>query len=115
MLRPVDNWFLQHEEPVKSCLAFLRDHILKYSVAVTETWRYGMPFYNYHGKRFCYLWVHKKFHQPYIGIVDGNKVVHPDLMKESRTRMKILLVDPLTDIPIAKLDEILHRVISLYK
>jgi hypothetical protein len=73
-----------------------------------------MPFYNYQGKRFGYLWVHKKYHQPYIGIVNGNKIDHPDLLKETRTRMKIFLVDPVKDIPIVKLDELLNKVIALY-
>jgi len=67
MLRPIDNWFLQKEEPIKSCLQFLRDYILRQDAAITETWKYGMAFYCYKGKRFCYLWVHKKYGLPYIG------------------------------------------------
>jgi hypothetical protein len=61
MLRPIDNYFLQHEEPTKSCLQFLREHILQLDKNITETWKYGAPFYNIHGKRFCYLWTHKKY------------------------------------------------------
>lgn len=41
MLRPIDNWFLQKDEPVKSCLQFLRAHILKQDPGITETWKYG--------------------------------------------------------------------------
>jgi hypothetical protein len=93
MLRPIDNWFLQKEEPIKSCLQFLRKHILQQDAAITETWQYGMPFYCYKGKRFCYLWVHKKFGQPYIGIVNGKRIVHPGLLVEKRAGMKILLLN----------------------
>jgi len=32
MLRPIDNYFLQQAEPVKSCLQFLREHILNMTV-----------------------------------------------------------------------------------
>lgn len=114
MLRPMDNYFLQQEEPIKSCLQFLRKHILKLDKNFTETWQYGMPFY-YHGdKRVCYLWVHKKFHQPYLGIVEGKMITHPDLVQEKRTRMKILLIDPAKNIPLRKINAILKEAIALY-
>ena len=115
MLRPIDNYFLQQEEPAKSCLQFLRDHILQQDPNISEAWKYGMPFYCYRGKMFCYLWVHKKHLQPYLGIVEGNKVHHPDLLTEKRARMKILLVDPVRDIPVRKITALLKEVIALYK
>jgi hypothetical protein len=115
MLRPIDNYFLQKEEPVRSCLQFLREYILTFDPGISEAWRYGMPFYFYKGKRFCYLWVHKKYEQPYIGIVDGNKIDHPDLIVEKRARMKILLIDPGKNIPLRKMALILRNVLELYK
>ena len=115
MLRPLDNWYLQQEEPAKSCFQFLRTHILRQDDAITESWKYGMPFFCYHGKMFCYLWWHKKFQQPYVGIVEGNKIKHPDLIQEKRARMKILLLDPSKDIPLKKVNGILKEVLALYK
>ena len=115
MLRPIDNYFLQKEEPIKSCLQFLREHILKQDANITEAWKYGMPFYCYNKKMCCYLWVHKKYQQPYIGIVEGNHMNHPDLIIEKRARMKILLIDPAKDIPVKKIDAILKEVLALYK
>lgn len=115
MLRPIDSWFLSKEEPVKSCLQFLREHILKQDANITETWQYGMPFYLYSGKRFCYLWMHKKYGQPYIGIVDGKQIEHPDLVMEKRARMKILLVDPDSNLPMKKINKVLNKVLKLYK
>ena len=114
-LRPVDNWFLQKDEPVKSCLQFLREYILKQNAGITEAWKYGMPFFCYKGKMFCYLWVHKKYGQPYLGIVEGKKIDHPDLIIEKRARMKILLLDPDRDIPIRKINAILKEVLALYE
>lgn len=114
-LRPVDNWFLQKDEPVKSCLQFLREYILKQNAGITESWKYGMPFFCYKGKMFCYLWVHKKYGQPYLGIVEGKKIDHPDLILEKRARMKILLLNPDRDIPIRKINAILKEVLALYK
>ncbi len=115
MLRPIDNYFLQQTEPTKSCLQFLRTHIIDLDENVTEAWKYGMPFYCYNGKMFCYLWIHKKLLQPYIGIVEGHQINHPDLIVEKRARMKILLLDPTKDLPIEKIDFILKLALTFYQ
>ena len=73
-----------------------------------------MPFFCYNGKMICYLWVHKKKNWPYLGIVEGKKINHPDLIIEKIARMKILLVDPSNDIPIKKITAILKEVLALY-
>ena len=106
--------FLQKEEPVKSCLLFLREYILNYDPNITEAWKYGMPFYCYLGKMFCYLWVHKKNGLPYIGIVEGKKIDHPSLIIEGRARMKIMLLDPSNDLPMETIKSILDIAISFY-
>lgn len=115
MLRPIDDYFLQKEEPVKSCLQFLREYILKKDPHITEAWKYGMPCFCYDGKAFCYLWIHKKYKQPYILIVEGHSIKHPDLLQEKRARMKILLIDPDKDIPVKKLNGIFKDLLALYK
>jgi len=96
-------------------LQYLRDFILQQDSNITEAWKYGMPFFCYKGKMICYLWQHKKYHQPYIGIVEGAQIHHPDLLREKRARMKILLIDPERDIPVKKVKAILKEVIALYK
>lgn len=100
---------------MKSCLQFLRTFILQQDEHLTEAWKYGMPFYCYNGKMCCYLWQHKKFLQPYIGIVEGARIHHPELLQEKRARMKILLIDPRKDIPVRKVRTILQEMIALYK
>jgi Domain of unknown function (DU1801) len=115
MLRPIDNYFLQNEEPFKSCLQSLRQHILQFDDHITERWLYGMPFFYFKGKRFCYLWIHKKLRKPYIGIVDGNKIDHPDLVSEKRSRMKVLLLHAGKDLPLKKINTILKKAIRLYQ
>jgi hypothetical protein len=114
MLRPIDSYFLQHDEPVRSCLQFLREHILKHDVNVSEAWKYRMPVYCYNQKMFCYLWTHKKYHQPYIGFVEGKQLNHKDLIIEKRARMKILLLDPNKDLPLETINNILRAAIALY-
>lgn len=114
-LRPIDQYYQAKEEPLKSCLEFLRAHILKQNANITEAWKYGMPFFCYKGKMICYLWIHKKYKQPYIGIVEGKKIHHPDLLQEKRARMKILLVDSSKDLPMKKINTILKEVIAHYQ
>lgn len=114
MLRPIDSYFLNQEEPNRSCLQALRLYILGWNEHVTEDLSYGMPFYYYKGKRFCYLWVHKKSGQPYIGIVDGKKIDDPDLILEKRARMKIFLLDNSKDLPVKRIDSILKKIVRLY-
>ena len=115
MLRPIDLFFLQKDEPHKSSLQFLRSFVKELDHEIKEEWKYGMPFYYYKGKMFCYLWIHKKLNQPYIGIVEGLKINHPNLLLEKRARMKILLIDPEKDIPVKMIRSILHTALSFYK
>lgn len=114
-MKPIDLYYLDKEEPTRSCLQFLRAHILLQDADISEAWKYGMPFFCYKGKMICYLWVHKKYKQPHIGIVEGAKIKHSDLLQEKRARMKILLVDPTRDLPMKKINSILGQVMALYK
>ncbi len=115
MLRLIDQYFLQKEEPIKSCLLALREYVLRFHQDLTEEWKYGMPMYYYRGKMFCYLWVHKKYKQPYLGIVEGKKIEHPKLLLEKRARMKIMLLDPEKDLPVKAINSILKEALKFYK
>ncbi len=70
-------------------------------------------FFCLRGKMLCYLWVHQKNHQPYLGIVEGNKITHPKLIAENRSRMKIMLIDPTRDLPIRTIHFILKMALKL--
>ncbi len=114
-MRPIDNFYLLQEEPTKGCLLALKEIILSQDSHVAEAWKYGMPFFTYKGKMFCYLWVHKKHKLPYIGIVEGKHFDHPDLIIEKRSRMKILLLNPNKDLPVKTIEIILQQAVNLYK
>ena len=111
----LDNFYLQQDEPTKSCLLALREIILRQDPEITNAWKYGMPFFCYKGKIFCYLWFHKKYKQPYIGIVEGKQFDEPFLIQEDRSRMKIMLFDPNEDLPLQKIENVLQKAINLYK
>jgi len=115
MENDLDNFYLQKEEPLKGSLLAMRKIILSQDKEIIAAWKYGMPFFCYKGKMFCYLWIHKKYHQPYLGIVEGKRINHPDLIIEKRSRMKIMLFDPGKDLPLKKINTILKQAINLYK
>lgn len=114
-MRELDNFYLQQDEPIKGTLLALRKIILQQDEDVTNAWKYGMPFFCYKGKMFCYLWFHKKHKQPYIGIVEGKRFDEPFLIQEDRSRMKIMLFDPNEDLPLQTIENILQKAINLYK
>jgi len=114
-MRELDDFYLQQDEPTKGTLLALREIILEQDKDVTNAWKYGMPFFCYKGKMFCYLWFHKKYKQPYIGIVEGNRFDEPFLIQEVRSRMKIMLLDPNEDLPLQTIENILQKAINLYK
>jgi len=111
----LNSFYLQKEEPIKGCLLSLREIILAQDPEITNVLKYGMPFFCYKGKMFCYLWMHKTLQQPYIGIVEGNHFDNPELIMEKRSRMKIMVLDPEKDLPIESINLILQKAIGLYK
>jgi hypothetical protein len=115
MISDLDNFYLQHTEPKNSCLLALKAIILKQDKNITAEWKYRMPFFCYKGKMFCYLWVHKTLYQPYLGIVEGKRIEHPDLILEKRARMKIMLFDEEEDLPVNEIEAILQQALSFYK
>ncbi len=111
----LDSYYLNKEEPTKSCLLALRDLILNYDPNISETRKYGMPCFCYRKKMFCYLWADKKTDEPYILMVEGKHLNHPKLEVGERSRMKIFRINPNKDLPIATIKLILKRALDLYR
>lgn len=114
-MKPLDQFYLNLEEPQKSCFMALRDIILSLDDAVTPEWKYKLPFFYYKGKMFCYLWKDKKTGFPYIGITKGEFLNHPSLILGDRKKMKVLPINPNEDIPHALVVEILHEAMGCYE
>lgn len=114
-MKEVDDFYLKQEEPFRSCFLALKEIILSKDTQITNVLKYGMPFFCYKEKMCCYLWIHKKLQKPYIGIVEGKRINHPELIVEKRSRMKIMLLDPDKDLPMETIEKILNEVLSLYK
>lgn len=115
MIRELDHFYENKEEPNRSCLLALRSILLKQDEKVSETRKYGMPCFSYQKKMFCYLWVDKKTEEPYLLMVEGNYLTNPRLEKGTRKRMKILRIDPRKDLEIELIEKILRDALDLYR
>jgi hypothetical protein len=115
MQEDLQNFYLSKQEPNKSCLLALRSVILNQDKEITETRKWGMPCFCYKKKMFCYLWTDKKTDEPYILMVEGNQIEHPELEVGSRLRMKIFRINPKEDLPLDTIEIILQSGLDLYR
>ena len=111
----LDTFYSSKPEPIQGCLLTLRDIILNYSPHISETVKYGMPCFCLYGKMFCYLWTDKKSNEPYILIVEGNRIEHPSLIKGNRARMKIFPIMSNEDIPLTVINEVFDMAAVFYE
>ena len=115
MLTALDNFYLQQDEPLRGCFLALRQTILNHDAAITNAWKFNMPFFLYKGKMFCYIWTHKKLQQPFIGFNEGKRLNHPSLIFENRSRIKIMILDAEKKLPVEIIEEVLNMAIELVK
>lgn len=108
------SFYLNQEEPNRSCLLAIRKIILERNHQIRETKKYGMPCFTFRGKAFCYLWIDKKSSDPYVLFVEGKYLEHPNLEVGKRSRMKIFRLNPEKDIPIKSLTMLLNQALDLY-
>ena len=114
-MKELDDFYENSKVPFKETLFALNEIILRQDKDITNVLKYGMPFFCYKKKMFCYLWIHKKLKQPYIGIVEGKYFDEPFLIQENRSRMKIFLFDSEKDLPVEEIESIIQKAIKLYK
>lgn len=115
MLRKLDEFYNNQQEPTKSCLDALRGIILNYKPGITEEWYYRLPCFFYKGEMFCYLYVDKKNGHPYIAMYPGQRLKHPKLVSGNRTQSKILAIHPEKDIPIKTIASVFKEALSFFK
>ena len=115
MIRDIDSYYLDKDEPNKSCLLTLRGLILGQDKNVTETQKWGMPCFCYKKKMFCYLWTDKRTSEPYILLVEGKYLNHPQLEEGNRSRMKIFRINPNKDLPFKTITLLLNAALDLYR
>lgn len=106
-MNPLNEYFLRQPEPYRSTLLFLKDYILNSDEDITLGLSFGLPFFKYKGKMFCFFNYHKKYKQYYISFNKGNELNFPELLQEDRKLFKILLLDENQDLPLELIAEIM--------
>lgn len=114
-MRDVENYYLNQEEPNKSCFLALRKIIIEQDLNVSETVKWGMPCFMFKKKMFCYLWTDKKTTEPYMLFVEGKYLNHPQLETGNRSRMKVFRINPNRDLPINTIESLLNEALNIYR
>lgn len=114
MLTPLDSFYENLTEPLRSYLLAIREFIIFHDSEINEKFKYKLPFFYYLNKPFCYLWKNKATNAPYIGFSRGHLSDHPLLETGNRTTIKILKLDIQEDIDYNILDEILNHMKDFY-
>ena len=114
MLNHIEEFYHKQNPTHREILLLLRSLILGLDDHLNEQWKYGAPFFCYNKKMFCYFWIDKKTHAPYIGVVEGGRIDHPLLEKGNRKRMKVLRLNPEEDLPVEGIEEVLREALQYY-
>ncbi|MBN4077547.1 DUF1801 domain-containing protein [bacterium AH-315-C20] len=102
----IEHFYFDIDESIKSCILAIRDIILDSDSNISEGVKYGLPFFFYKGKNFAYIWFDKKSGHPYIRITKGSKIDHPILYAGDRNTIKVIPIDPESDIPVKQMYEV---------
>jgi hypothetical protein len=110
----IEGFYLGQKEPLKSMLLYLRGHLLK-DLEMSESFKYGLSFFDYKGKYFCYFHKEKKTGIPYLAFTQGKHIDHPALVMGNRKQIAVLHFYPKENFPIHLLDEILIKGKAIHK
>src|SRR5690554_7337932 len=66
MNEKLHDYYMNKEEPNKSCLFVLRDIILEQDEQITESIKWNSPCFSYKNRMFCFFMIDKKTNQPYL-------------------------------------------------
>ncbi len=115
MIKKTYQFYLDLSEPNQSCLLILRDIILNVNDLIVEDLKSNTPCFNFNKQILCYLWVDKSTSEPCILIAEGKKLNLPELEKTTHKKIELLRINPTEDIPLEKINYILHKALEYYK
>lgn len=113
MMKTTDNYYLEQDEPNRSCLLALREFVLKYDPGISEALKWGIPSFSLDKKMCLFFNIDKKTKQPYLLFSNGNEMEHPLLEQGTRLRMKTLVIDPNMDLPIKVLNDLMCQAVTI--
>lgn len=113
-MKELDHFYFSQEEPLRGCYLALKQIILDCNEKITPEWKYRLPFFYYKGKMLCYLWKDKITQEPYIGFMDGMKMLHPGLVQGDRARVRVFGVSLNSDIDPETIKALIDEAIKVH-
>lgn len=106
-MKALDAYYDGLTEPLQGFMLAIRQIILELDQQIDETWKWNTPFFLYRNRMLCYLWRDKKTGEPYLGIYGGDALDHPALVQKHGAKIRKLVFDLETDIPVETIREVL--------
>ncbi len=109
-MNPVEIYILKQDKSHQSILLFVRQIIFETFPEINEKFKYGIPFYYYKQKPFCYLNIPKKKKYVDVGFVKGFQLSNKQdvlVAGNNRNSVKSIQYSTLSEIDFNILKEIL--------
>ena len=107
-MSPLENYFEALPEDYREVMLVVRDFLRGGPYHFEERYRWSTPTYYADGRYVCYLYYKAKEGRAYVGFGRAAGVEHPLLLAEGRKQIRILVLDPRTDVPLEGIGEVLE-------
>lgn len=115
-MKPAESYILNQKEPFQSIMLYVRSVMTRTLQGVEEKYNYGIPFYHYNGKPFCYFNILKGTAFVDIAFVKGAQLKSrfPGLKDyNSRKQVRSLQYESLESIDEQELVEVIRAAAEL--
>ena len=110
---PIERFFEDQKEPVRSSLQVLRELILGLNEHMSMIWKYDVVFFCFHDLICCSLRVDRHTGKPCIVFAEHCLPDHRDLIKQDDKGLKKLIISPEADIDLDTIEHLLGEMIRL--
>lgn len=108
---PIERFFEEQPEPVRSSLQVLRELIMGLNEHMSITWKYDVVFFCFHDVICCSLRVDRHTRKPCIVFAERCLPEHPDLITVDDNGLKVLHIDPEADTDLDTIEHVLAEMI----
>lgn len=112
MLNEIEQFFDGCEEPLRGTMLYVH-RVFTEDFGLETAWKYGAPFYVFHGKNIAYQWHQRKNDAYYLGFYHGALLSHPALQTDGRKQVKVLPINAKTDLDVKVLQEVIAEALML--
>ena len=111
-MNPLDAWFEALPSGHRETLLFLRKLLTAPPHCLEERYAWRIPVYYRNDRYLCYLYHEAKRGRSYLAFVRATHFVHPLLRAEGRKQIRILQLDPDSDVPVEAIEQVLAQALA---